>query len=520
MARRKVTVRDIGEILDHWQSGRGIRAIARSLGVSRPTIRKYVAIAQCHGYEVGGPPPPEGWRVFLEQAAPELMDPTVGSMVLGELLEHHDLIRESLEKTTVMVGWQRLRQEHSLGASYSSFYRYVRRYLPEVLERQGLTVRREDPPAGQEAQVDYGYLGLWGDPVAGRRRRLWAFVMVLSHSRHMFVRVVERMDQATWQECHVGAFEFWGGTPRRVVLDNLATGVLKADLYDPKFNRGYAELASHYGMLIDPARVSKPKDKPRVERMVPYVRGSFWAGRSFGSLGEINQQLVKWSLTVAGMRVHGTTRQRPLEVFQALERQALRPLPSEPFEVATWVEAKVGRDCYFYAGAGGYTAPYQYACRKIMVRLTAKRVEAYWGHELIKTHLRVSKGKRATDWDDFPPHTAAFFRRTPDWCRKQAQEMGEQVQQAVEALLEDHALYHLRQVHGILRLADKYGAQRLNAACERALNFGDPSYRTIKNILESGRDKLVALQTHRVQTGAYLRGPAELVEPLVSKARS
>lgn len=520
MARRKVTVRDIGEILDHWQSGRGIRAIARSLGVSRQTIRKYVAIARSHGYEVGGLPPPEGWRVFFEQVAPELVDPTVGSVVFRELLEHHDLIRETLQETSVAVGWQRLRDEHGFGASYSSFYRYVRKCLPELLERQGLTVRREDPPAGEEAQVDYGYLGLWEDPVAGRRRRLWAFVMVLSHSRHMFVRVVERMDQATWLECHMATFEFWGATPRRVVLDNLTRGVLKADLYDPKFNRGYAELASHYGVLIDPARVGKAKDKPRVERMMPYVRGSFWAGRRFGSLDEINREALKWCVTVAGMRVHGTTRQRPLEVFQGLERQAMKPLPPEPFEVVTWVEAKLGRDCYFYAGGAGYTAPHQYACRQIMVRLTAKRVEAYWGHELIKTHLRVPKGKRATDWEDFPPKGAAFFQRTPDWCRKQAKEMGEQVQQAVEALLEDHALYHLRQAHGILRLAEKYGPQRLNAACLRALNFGDPSYRTIKNILESGLDKLVALQAHRVDTGAHLRGPAELVEPLASKARS
>ncbi len=520
MARRKVTVRDIGEILDHWQSGRGIRAIAQSLGVSRPAIRKYVAIARFHGYEVGGSPPAEGWRVFLEQAAPELVDPTAGSVVLRQFLEHHDLIREVLEKTTVSVGWQRLRDEHGLRASYSSFYRYVRKCLPEVLERQGLTVRREDPPAGEEAQVDYGYLGLWQDPVGGRRRRLWAFVMVLSHSRHMFVRVVERMDQASWIECHVAAFEFWGATPRRVVLDNLASGVLKADLYDPKFNRGYEELASHYGVLIDPARVRRPKDKPRVERMMPYVRGSFWAGRSFSSLDEINREVLKWCLTVAGMRVHGTTRQRPLEVFQGVERQAMKPLAPEPFEAASWVEAKVGRDCYFWAGGGGYSAPYQYACRKLMVRLTPKRVEAYYGYELIKTHPRVDKGKRSTDWNDFPPKSAAFFQRTPDWCRKQAKELGEGVYQTIEALLEDHALYHLRQVHGILRLVQNYGAQRLNAACLRALNFGDPTYRTIKNILESGRDKLLALQTHRIEAEAYLRGPEELLEFLTSTPRS
>jgi len=184
----------------------------------------------------------------------------------------------------------------------------------------------------------------------------------------------------------------------------------------------------------------------------------------------------------------------------------------EPFEVAIWVEANLGRDCYFYAGGAGYTAPYQYACRRLAVRLTAKRVEAYFGYDLIKSHARVPKGKRATDWEDFPPKSAAFFRRTPEWCRKQAAELGEQVQAVVEVLLDDHALYHLRQVHGILRMAEKYGKQRLNAACGRAMNFGDPSYRTIKNILEKGLDKLIALDGPRVQAGAYLRGPMEIVE--------
>lgn len=169
----------------------------------------------------------------MEEVAPEHADPMVRSVVMRELMEYDELIRETLEKTTVMVCWQRLRDEHGVGVSYSSLYRYVQRFLPELLERQGLTVRREDPPAGEEAQVDYGYLGLWEDPVVGRRRRLWAFVMVLSHNRHMFVRVVERMEQVSWLECHIGAFEFWGGAPRRVVLDNLTSGVIKADSMTP-----------------------------------------------------------------------------------------------------------------------------------------------------------------------------------------------------------------------------------------------------------------------------------------------
>lgn len=509
-------MRDAGEILEHWQAGRRIRAIAHSLGVSRPTVRKYIAIAEAHGYQPGAPPPSQGWRAFLQEAAPEIFNPALGSTIFAELRSRHDQIKEAVAQTNLMTAWLRLRENLRLKASYSSFRRYVQKHLPEVVERTSITVRREDPPPGEEAQIDFGYLGLWEDCLTGKRCRLWVFAMVLSHSRHMFARAVRRMDQIAWLESHVAGFEFWGGAPARLVPDNLSSGVLKADLYDPKFNRGYEELAHHYGVLIDPARAGKAKDKPRIERMVPYIRESFWAGRDFAGLGleEINRELRQWCLRVAGLRIHGTTRQRPLELFEAVERAALRPLPPEPFEIATWVEAKVGRDCYFYAGGGGYTAPYSYAGKKVMVRLTPHLVQAYLGYELIKTHVRVPKGRRSTDWDDFPPEKAEFFRRTPDWCREQAGLLGEEVKKAVDALLDDHALYHLRQVRGILRVGEKYGKDRLNAACARANVFGDPSYRTIKNILEKGLDRELATAAPLVAAGAFLRGPEELLSPL------
>ena len=419
-----------------------------------------------------------------------------------------------------MTTWLRLQEEPCLKVSYSSFYRYVKKYLPEYLEKSTVTVRREDPPPGEEVQIDYGYLGLLQDPMTGKRRRVWVFIVVLSHSRYMFARAVLRMDQTAWLENHIIGFDFLGGVPRRVVLDNLAAGVLKADLYDPKLNRSYDEMASHYGILIDPARAGKPKDKPRVERMVPYVRSSFWAGRTFSSLEEVNRELRRWCLKIAGQRVHGSTRKRPSEVFQAVEQAVLKPLPPEPFEIATWVKAKVGRDCYFYAGGGGYTAPYGYAGKEVMVKLTPRLVQAYFDGELIKTHVRVAKWQRSTDWDDFPPDKAAFFRRTPDWCRHQADTIGEEVKKTVAILLDSHALYHLRQVHAIIRLKDKYGKERLDAACGRANSFGDPAYRTVKNILEKGLDHADDYEPDPVSAGAFLRGPDELLLSFAGKGEA
>lgn len=511
MARRKITVRDVAEILDHWQSGRSIRTISRSLGTSRHSIRKYIRIASSHGFKPGGTPPADGWRAFLKEAAPELFNPTIGSAIYAELRAHHEAIKSSLEHTTVMTSWLRLRETPGIKVSYSSFYRYVRKHLPEYLEHTVITIRREDPPPGEEAQIDYGYLGLWSDPVTGKKRRLWVFILVLSNSRHMFARAVLRMDQIAWLENHISAFEFLGGMPGRLVLDNLAAGVLKADLYDPKINRGYEEMARHYGVLIDPARAGKPKDKPRVERMVPYVRDSFWAGREFETLREVNRELQEWCLKVAGLRIHGTTRQRPLEVFRALEQKTLRPLPAEAYEIATWEKARLGKDCFFYAGGGWYTAPHRYYGKELMVKLTPHLVQVYLEGELVKTHLRVARGKRSPDWDDFPPDKAVFFRRTPDWCRHQAESLGDEVKKTVGDLLDDHALYHLRQVHAIIRLGEKYGKDRLDAACGRANSFGDPGYRTVKNILEKGLDHNEGREPMPVSAGAFLRGPEELL---------
>jgi transposase len=146
--------------------------------------------------------------------------------------------------------------------SVTSLRRYVWSTFPDRRGGPQPTVLRPEVAAGQEAQIDYGYLGRWLDPLSERVRRVWAFVVVLACSRHMFVRPVLSMDQSSWVAAHVAAWEFFGGCPARLVSDNLKTGVIKADLYDPKLNRVYAEMAAHYGCLIDPARALKPKDYP------------------------------------------------------------------------------------------------------------------------------------------------------------------------------------------------------------------------------------------------------------------
>ena len=333
--------------------------------------------------------------------------------------------------------------------------------------------------------------------------------MVLACSRHMFVRPVLKMDQRAWTECHVEAFAFFAGVPARLVPDNLKTGVDKPDLYDPKMNRSYAELAAHYGCLIDPARSRKPRDKARVERPMPYVRDSFWRGREFTSLEQMQAEAVRWSAEVAGRRPC-----RPLEgaapaaVFDAVEKDALRPLPAEPFVLATWATAKIGPDIHAQVDRVLYSVPWQHIGKTADVRLTATMVQFFIGGQLVKTHPRKARGKQ-TDFGDYPPEKIAFHMRTPAWCRKQAAGIGPACEQVIGELLADNALYRLRAAQGVIGLADRHDPSRLEAACAKAITAGDPSYRTVKGILAAGaeRDQPPAAAGDG-GAAAFLRGPA------------
>lgn len=174
---------------------------------------------------------------------------------------------------------------------------------------------------------------------------MWAFVIVLSTSRHMLVRPVLSMALPTWIDAHIAAFHFFGGVTKRLVVDNLKAGVLKPDLYDPKTDRTYHELATHYGTLVDPARMGHPKDKPRVERPIPYIRDSFFRGRDFSSLKMMVAAAQTWSQDVAGRRAcRPLCGAQPLAVFEAAEKSALLALPRRDYQLATWWTPKVAPD--------------------------------------------------------------------------------------------------------------------------------------------------------------------------------
>jgi transposase len=519
MARRTFDVTDVTEILVHWYAGRSQSEIATSLGVDRKTIRKYLAPAIAAGLEPGGPAKTTAqWAELVAGWFPQLADTRLRQVTWPEIERHRDYIADMLKLgVTQATIHQRLRDEQGLQASVASLKRWVAANLPEEVRRDRVTVLGEDAEAGAEAQIDYGHLGSWTDPRTGKKHRVWAFVMVLVCSRLMFVRPVLRMDQRAWTEAHVEAFAFFYGVPARLVPDNLKTGVDKPDLYDPKLNRSYAELAEYYDTLIDPARAAKPKDKPRVERPMPYVRDSFWRGREFTSLEQMQQQAVAWCRDVAGQRhcrpLGGAA---PMAVFGAVEAQALRPLPKRPFVLATWSTGKIGPDIHVKVGKTLYSVPWKHIGQRVDARETPTVVQIFDNGQLIATHARKAAGKQ-TDFAHYPPEKIAFKMRTPTWCRTRAAEIGPACVEVIADLLAVNALFRLRAAQGVLGLAGKHGDDRLERACARAIEVGDPSYRTIKGILAAGAEALPAPEpTGDAGAAAHLHGPSRLFGNVVA----
>lgn len=502
---------DLMEMFRHWNAGRSQVQIYEALNIDRKTIRKYLAPALAEGV---APTPAEPfdevlWRERIGRWFPEVLDPTVRALTWPGIAVHHQWIDDQLKvPVTVATIAQRLRDDHGVEVSESTVRRYITTTFAEQRLEEKVTVPRGAVEPGSEAQIDYGKLGMWLDPDSGRRVAVWVFAMILSCSRALFVQPVLRMDQASWNASHVAAFEFFGGVPARLVCDNLKTGVERPDLYDPLINLAYGELASFYGTLIDPARARKPKDKPRVERPMPNIRDSFFAGRQFGSLPQMQGEALRWANEVYGCRKHrGLEGATPASVFAAVERDTLIVLPHRPFESVIYSIGTLGTDCHVKSGKALYSAPWRLMGQKLTIRTVGDVVQIFHADAVVATHV-LHLGGRSTNVEHYPPHKIAHTLRTVTWCRTQAEQIGPGAVAIVAELSTVNAIHRLRAIQGIIRLRERYGDDRLDAACTRALTVGDPRYRTVKGILVAGTEAGDTPAGHLAPTPpAHLRGP-------------
>ncbi len=484
MARKEIRMEELVEVLYQWHMGRGISQIKRSIGIARKTIRKYLELAEAHGFTRDMEVQP--YLYYLELAG-RIQRSLKTPIDVSDSYKKTSLYQTTIEKLlskkymTPKQAYRILKRDYDYPMSYSSFNRYINIKHPK-LPRNCLRI---EVKAGEEAQVDFGSAGLMYDPEEGRMRRAHAFVMTLSYSRLPYVEFVFNQGQVTWVQCHINAFEFFGGIPARVILDNLKSGILKPNTYDPVFNRAYAECAKHYGFVIDPANIGKGEHKGKVERRIPVVRQQFLSSYDFRDIKEANRKVKDWCLNDYGMEIHGTTKKMPDEVFKAEEKPELKNLPHEKFDMPLWKDARVHPDHHIVFKKSYYSLPTRYIGRKVWARGGINTLQVFYDGELIKTHQRAYKpGTWMTDENDYPPEKSKYLLKSASYYQKQALTYGEYVCRLVTVIMTEHVYRNLRKIQGIFRLAEKYGKDALNLTCKRCLYYEDYRMSTIKRILE------------------------------------
>ena len=365
---------------------------------------------------------------------------------------------------------------------YSSQFRFAGTHCA-LQDRRRITVRLDDPPPGLYAQVDFGRLGLVSD-ADGRRRLLWGLSVVLPCSRHQFLFVTFSQRLEDLIEGLEDAWAFFGGVPALLVVDNLKAAVVKADRYEPLFNRAFEAYARHRGFTIDATRARDPKGKPHVERGIQYVRESFFRGESWLGREHVQREANHWCLETAGTRLHGTTRARPLAVFENVERAALQPLIAERYDPPAWSEHTVHPDHTVVVNKGLYTLPTRFIGKRVLVESTRALVRFYSEHELIRTRERVPAGGRCIDHSDYPSEKSAYTMRDPERLIAHAEAIGAETGAFTRALLAGPTPWaKLRQAQALLRLAKRYGEHRVESACERANAFEIRNTKRLEGIL-------------------------------------
>lgn len=496
MAYKEVGIMDLKEILRRRQSGQNISKISDATGRDRKTIRKYLKLIEQEGVCLTNKADIDNVKLnkLLSKITGQIKREPKKQDIFSHYLEEIIKLSENKSNPLKMKSVYKVicaRYNLFEKTSYSSFKRFVNSTEISSVESK-VTCRIETLP-GHQLQVDYAKVGLLRERetgVASKRKTVYAFIGTLSHSRHKFVEFVYKQDQKGFVESHVKMFKFFGGVPKTVVIDNLKSGVIKPDLYDPCFNRGYSEMAEYYNCFIDPARVAKPKDKPKVERDVQTIREEFRVMLSLNetlSIAEANRKILDFLINDYGKRKHGTTDEKPIEVFEEVEKKELLDLPKDEFEVCQWKQAKVHPDCYIQINKKSYSCPYAFVGKKVLVKVKSKIIEVYYDEAIIKVHT-IPIGKRQTDDSDFPENIQnAVNKSLPYFLQKEAEKLsGQNLREVIRKLLTPHAFINLRRAQGIISIAKKHPKDLIDKAAYQALQRRrTPHPKDFKRLIET-----------------------------------
>jgi transposase len=509
MAFREVAVTEIREVLRAWLSGAGLRRVAEQAGVDRKTARRYVqAAAEAGLARDGGTGQLTDELVGQVAEAVRPVRPGGHGRPWDQLEACQEEVAGQVKAGLSVVKIGVLLERQGVVVPYRTLHRFC-------VERCGFgrttaTVRVADGEPGAECQVDFGYLGMLADPVSGRQRKVHALIFTACYSRHMFVWLSFTQTLAALVAGCEAAWVFFGGVFKVLVPDNASAIVADADAVNPRFTAGWLDYAQHCGFATDAARVRSPKDKPRVERAVQYVRGNFFAGEHFAGLSDAQARAEAWCQQVAGMRIHGTIAARPAEVFAEHEAAVLLPL-SLPYDVPVFTRVKVHRDFHVEIGRALYSAPKEYLGCHLDARADSALVKLFHHGQLVKAHPRQQPGRRVTDPGDLPVEKTTYAMRDVASLAAAARRHGDAVGVYAERLLDtDLPWTKMRQVYRLLGLARRYGPGPVDIACQRALDLDVVNVTKIASMLEKATETTpVPPRPPAAGTARFARDPAE-----------
>jgi len=399
--------------------------------------------------------------------------------------EHKEFIEIQMAKDLSIT---RIHQDLMNDFGISVGYTTVRDYVARIRKTMPKAYMVLHSLPGEEAQVDFGYIGLLHE--GGKRRKAWVFVMSLSYSRYMYAEITSDQSVRTFILCHIRAFMFFGGVPQTVKIDNLKAAIIEADFYEPTVQRTYADFAAHYGFLPNPCRVYTPTDKGKIESNVKYIKDNCFKARGFNDINEARTFLKEWLLKTANLRKHGTTGKVPAKVFNELELKKLLPLPSGEFVFSKSKRATVWTDCHFSYGGNYYSAPHSLIGCEITAMEVNGLLKIYHEGREIALHALAAgrKGEHITDRGHYPSNKNITHEEVLLQYQEKMGEIGANAAKFFSLFKETSAYRcnHFRSISGILSLRKKYGDKELDLACGRAVRYGNLSYRAIKNILEKG----------------------------------
>ena len=481
------------EILRLASLGINQTGIASSCGCARKTVRNVLNRAK--QLDIAWPLKADTTDADLEKLLfPDKYVPSVGRRYPDYKYIDKEMMRNGV---TLKLLWneycEECRQANELPLMYSQFCFHYQKHR----EKKRATMHIPRKP-GEQIEVDWaGDTAKVIDPATGEIIPCYLFIGVLNYSLYAYAEAFFSMDMESWITAHVHMYEYFGGSTRMLIPDNLRTGVDHSDWYTPKINKTYHEMAEHYDTAVIAARVRAPKDKPSAEGTVGVI--STWItaairNEKFFSLAELNREIHRRlkNFNQAPFQKKEGSR---YSVFLSDEKPFLTPLPPAPYELSQWKQATVQFNYHISVDKMQYSVPYEYIRQKVDVRLTRSVVEVFYHNQRICSHKRLygRPGQYSTMEIHMPEDHQKYLKWDGNRFISWAEKIGTSTSITVRSILSSYKVEQkgYKACMGLLKLADKYSVERLEAACNKALSYTPhPSYKSVKNILVTGQDKI------------------------------